>query len=289
MFERIVFGLPAEGRHTDRARKVFCLAIQEAQRFNHDYIGPEHLLLGLAKEGNGVAANVLKNFGVDLGKLRSMVEQKIGRGDYTMVLDGKLGNSKIKPVVERAIEECRSLGHNYIGTEHLLLALTADLNSTAYKIIQDCGVDPGRLRTEILDLLGPSEEVAKPTDTRQSIKEIIRSVVDSGLERQVELLGITSGITKVPAEPDSQLREIYHFLTEYDQGRYILSEIQGVEPNDRSMLTSILEASHQRGALVRLSGKFVKGHDDRKEEPFFEVESVQLGEYKIETSKKEKT
>ena len=109
-------------KFTDRARKVLTLAQDEAQRFNHNYIGTEHLLLGLVREGEGVAARVLENMNVELAKVRTAVEFIIGRGDRPVV--GEVGlTPRAKPVIELAIDEARRLGHNYIGTEHLLLAL----------------------------------------------------------------------------------------------------------------------------------------------------------------------
>src|SRR3981081_856443 len=110
-------------RFTDRARKVMQLANQEAQRFNHEYIGTEHILLGLVKEGTGVAANVLKNLDIDLRKIRLEVE-KIVQAGPDMVTMGKLPQTpRAKKVIEYSIEEARNLNHNYVGTEHLLLGL----------------------------------------------------------------------------------------------------------------------------------------------------------------------
>src|SRR5216683_7976200 len=110
-------------RFTDRARKVMILANEEAQRFNHEYIGTEHILLGLVKEGAGVAANVLKNLDIDLRKIRLEVE-KIVQSGPDMVTMGKLPQTpRAKKVIEYSIEEARNLNHNYVGTEHLLLGL----------------------------------------------------------------------------------------------------------------------------------------------------------------------
>ncbi len=112
-------------KFTDRARKVLTLAQDEAQRFNHNYIGTEHLLLGLVREGEGVAARVLENMNVELSKVRTAVEFIIGRGDRPVV--GEVGlTPRAKRVIELAIDEARRLGHNYIGTEHLLLGLVRE-------------------------------------------------------------------------------------------------------------------------------------------------------------------
>ena len=109
-------------KFTERARRVLTLAQEEAQRFNHNYIGTEHLLLGLVREGDGVAAKVLSNLGVELSKVRSAVEFIIGRGEKS--ISGEIGlTPRAKKVIELAVEEARRLNHNYIGTEHLLLGL----------------------------------------------------------------------------------------------------------------------------------------------------------------------
>src|SRR5213596_721421 len=110
-------------RFTDRARKVMQLANQEAQRLHHEYIGTEHILLGLIREGSGVAANVLKNLDIDLRKVRQEVE-KLVQVSLEVCAPGRLPQTpRAKKVVEYAIEEARNVNHNYVGTEHILLGL----------------------------------------------------------------------------------------------------------------------------------------------------------------------
>src|SRR5262245_53101499 len=141
-------------RFTDRARKVMQLANQEAQRFNHEYIGTEHILLGLVKEGSGVAANVLKNLDVDLRKIRLEVE-KIVQSGPDMVTMGKLPQTpRTKKVIEYAIEEARELNHNYIGTEHLLLGLLREEEGVAAQVLMNLGLKVENVRQEVLHLLG---------------------------------------------------------------------------------------------------------------------------------------
>jgi ATP-dependent Clp protease ATP-binding subunit ClpC len=124
-------------RFTDRARKVMALANQEAQRFNHEYIGTEHVLLGLVKEGSGVGANVLKNLDVDLRKVRLEVEKLVKSGP-DMVTMGKLPQTpRAKKVIEYAIEEARNLNHNYVGTEHLLLGLLREQDGVAAQVLMN--------------------------------------------------------------------------------------------------------------------------------------------------------
>jgi ATP-dependent Clp protease ATP-binding subunit ClpC len=148
MFERL----------TDRARKVMALANQEAQRFNHEYIGTEHILLGLVKEGSGVGANVLKNLGIDLRKVRLEVEKLVKSGPE-MVTMGKLPQTpRAKKVIEYAIEEARNLNHNYVGTEHLLLGLLREQDGVAAQVLLNLGLKLEEVREEVLNLLGAGGE-----------------------------------------------------------------------------------------------------------------------------------
>ena len=141
-------------RFTDRARKVMQLANQEAQRFNHEYVGTEHVLLGLVKEGSGVAANVLKNLDVDLRKIRVEVE-KIVQSGPDMVTMGKLPQTpRAKKVIEYAIEEARNLNHNYVGTEHLLLGLLREQEGVAAQVLMNLNLKLEEVREEVLNLLG---------------------------------------------------------------------------------------------------------------------------------------
>jgi len=149
-------------RFTDRARKVMALANQEAQRFNHEYIGTEHILLGLVKEGSGVGANVLKNLDVDLRKVRLEVEKLVKSGP-DMVTMGKLPQTpRAKKVIEYAIEEARSLNHNYVGTEHLLLGLLREHDGVAAQVLMNLGLKLEEVREEVLNLLGAGVENEEP-------------------------------------------------------------------------------------------------------------------------------
>lgn len=153
-------------RFTDRARKVMQLANQEAQRFNHEYIGTEHILLGLVKEGSGVAANVLKNLEVDLRKIRLEVE-KIVQSGPDMVTMGKLPQTpRAKKVIEYAMEEARNLNHNYVGTEHLLLGLIREQEGVAAQVLMNLGLKLEDVREEVLNLLGHGMEGAEGTSER---------------------------------------------------------------------------------------------------------------------------
>ena len=145
-------------RFTDRARKVMQLANQEAQRFNHEYIGTEHILLGLVKEGSGVAANVLKNLEVDLRKIRLEVEKLVQSGPE-MVTMGKLPQTpRAKKVIEYSMEEARNLNHNYVGTEHILLGLLREQEGVAAQVLMNLGLKLEEVREEVLNLLGHGME-----------------------------------------------------------------------------------------------------------------------------------
>src|SRR4029078_4526409 len=143
-------------RFTDRARKVMQLANQEAQRFNHEYIGTEHILLGLVKEGSGVAANVLKNLDIDLRRVRLEVERIVqpGPGGDQVVMGRLPHTPRAKKVIEYSIEEARNLNHNYVGTEHLLLGLLREEEGVAAQVLMNLGLKLEDVREEVLNLLG---------------------------------------------------------------------------------------------------------------------------------------
>lgn len=142
-------------RFTDRARKAMALANQEAQRLHHEYIGTEHILLGLINEGYGVAANVLKNTNVDLAKARLEVEKLAPRGPTANTL-GKLPHTiQTKKVIELTIQEARNLHHSYVGTEHLLLGLLALPESIAAQVLTNFGLTCEAVRELVLNLLEP--------------------------------------------------------------------------------------------------------------------------------------
>src|SRR5215475_15998541 len=142
-------------KFTERARKVLQLAQEEAQRFNHNYIGTEHLLLGLVREGEGVAAKVLGNLGVELNKVRSAVEFTIGRGDRTVAGDIGL-TPRAKKVIELSVDEARRLNHHYIGTEHLLLGLVREGEGIAAGVLESLGVSLDKVRSQVIYVLNQS-------------------------------------------------------------------------------------------------------------------------------------
>jgi ATP-dependent Clp protease ATP-binding subunit ClpC len=130
------------------------LAHQEAQRFHHEYLGTEHILLGLVQEGSGVAAHVLKNLDIDLRKIRREVEKIVQPGPGA-IRTGRLPQTpKAKKVIEYAIEEARGLNHNYVGTEHMLLGLLRDQEGVAAQVLLNLGLQLEAVRAEVRNLLG---------------------------------------------------------------------------------------------------------------------------------------
>jgi ATP-dependent Clp protease ATP-binding subunit ClpC len=154
-------------KFTERAKKVLVLAQEEAQRFNHNYIGTEHLLLGLVREGEGIAAKVLSNLGVELQKVRSAVEFIIGRGDRMVIGDISL-TPRAKKVIELAVEEARRLNHNYIGTEHLLLGLVREGEGIAAGVLESLGVNLEKVRTQVIQVVSQSTTTAPAEGKQQS-------------------------------------------------------------------------------------------------------------------------
>jgi len=139
-------------KFSERARRVLSLAQEEAQRFNHNYIGTEHILLGIARETEGLAARVLGNLGVDLNKVRSAVEFIIGRGERPA--QGEIGlTPRAKKVVELAVDEARRMSHTYIGTEHVLIGLLREGEGVAAGVLESLGVDLEKIRSETQRLL----------------------------------------------------------------------------------------------------------------------------------------
>src|SRR5213593_2614713 len=141
-------------RFNDRAKRTLALAQDEAIRFNHNYIGVEHLLLGLIREGEGVAARVLNSLGVDLAKARTSVEFIIGRGDSTTAPSEITLSPRTKQVIELAIDEARKLGHSHVGTEHLLLGIVREGQGVASGVLESLGVSLEQVRHQVIATLG---------------------------------------------------------------------------------------------------------------------------------------
>jgi len=143
-------------RFTEHARNVMALANQEAQQFGHEYIGTEHILWGLAKEVTGVAATVLKHFDVDLKPLRKEMEALLEGRPHKETVEALPQSQPAKDVLSSAIEEARTLHHNYIGTEHLLLGLMHDSEMISAQVLANLGLQLDAVRDEVRKLAPPS-------------------------------------------------------------------------------------------------------------------------------------
>ena len=164
-------------KFSERARRVLSLAQEEAQRFNHNYIGTEHILLGLVRETEGVAAKVLSNLGVELGKVRSAVEFIIGRGERHT--PGEIGlTPRAKKVIELAVDEARRLNHHYIGTEHILIGLMREGEGVAAGVLESLGVSLDKVRAETSRILsqtqssGPGHSGAKASTRTPTLDQL---------------------------------------------------------------------------------------------------------------------
>src|ERR671914_2960659 len=140
---------------TERVRKVLAMAREEAARLHHEYVGTEHILLGLIREGEGVAAAVLQNLQVDLDEIQQKIEEQVKKGKATQTTGPDLPyTSRAKKVLELAMSEARELNHSYVGTEHLLLGLLREEKGIAAQVLTDAGVNLDAARAETLRLLG---------------------------------------------------------------------------------------------------------------------------------------
>eukprot|EP00850_Spirogloea_muscicola_P024886 SM001693S02572 [mRNA] locus=s1693:302:1988:+ [translate_table: standard] len=144
-------------RFTEKAIKVIMLAQEEARRLGHNFVGTEQILLGLIGEGTGIAAKVLKSMGVNLKEARVEVEKIIGRGSGFVAVEIPF-TPRAKRVLELSLEEARQLGHNYIGTEHLLLGLLREGEGVAARVLENLGADPSNIRTQVIRMVGESTE-----------------------------------------------------------------------------------------------------------------------------------
>jgi len=163
-------------RFTDRSRKVMMLANQAAIRLNHEYIGTEHVLLGLLQEGSGVASNVLKNLDLSIAKLEETSTNivQVGPGLVRVGVYGQLPQTpRTKKVLEYAVEEARTLGHNYVGTEHILLGLLRETEGVAGQVLVKCGCKIEDVREEVLNLLGHETNTTETNSLLSGVPAVV--------------------------------------------------------------------------------------------------------------------
>jgi ATP-dependent Clp protease ATP-binding subunit ClpC len=189
-------------RFTERAKKVLTLAQEEAERSHHSYIGTEHLLLGLLREGEGLAAKVLNNLGVEIGKVRQTIESVLGRNER-IIIQQIIPTSRVKKVIEISFEEARRMGHNYVGTEHLLLGLLIEGEGIAAHVLEDLGASLDKVRAEIERLLHDSTvEDSEPAPKKPSKTPLLdqfgRDLTDLARKNQLDpVIGRETEIERV--------------------------------------------------------------------------------------------
>jgi ATP-dependent Clp protease ATP-binding subunit ClpC len=182
---------------TPRAQQVLALARKEADRFNHNYVGTEHLLLGLIKLGQGVAVNVLQKLGLDLETVRQEVEKQVGSGPENKMTGNIPYTPRVKKVLALAGKEAKALQHSYVGTEHILLGLLREGEGVAARVLKSLEVDLDRTRNEVLKELDPNftpseEEGEDSSESAQNLREpnpIFRAQQEALLPRLVDRRG----------------------------------------------------------------------------------------------------
>ena len=152
---------PKDNRFTDRAKRILFLAREEARRMQHDYVGTEHILLAIIREGEGVATAVLLNLGITTEPLKRRVEDMVPPGGGSLMMGDLPYNASARRAMEFAVEEARNLQHNYVGTEHLLLGLLDEPDGIANRALNFFGVDNDRVRSEILRLLAGEHQFSE--------------------------------------------------------------------------------------------------------------------------------
>jgi ATP-dependent Clp protease ATP-binding subunit ClpA len=230
-------------RFTDRARRVVVLAQEEAALLNHDYVGTEHLLLGLAHEGQGVAAKALESLGIRLEALRSQVEEAIGRGQRAP--SGHIPfTPRAKKVLELSLRESQQLGHDYIGTEHVLLGLVREGEGVAAQVLVKLGADLARTRAQVIELLsgsaGGPEEAAGTRPVPDEPGEVDEQLaqVRQQKEAAIEAEDFAKAAALRDAEKqllmrlhlDAVVQEVQRLHGEVERLRELLRQ-HGIEPN----------------------------------------------------------
>src|SRR5438876_1095771 len=231
-------------KFTERARKVLQLAQEEAQRFNHNYIGPEHILLGLTREGEGVAARVLTNLGVELPKVRAAVEFIIGRGDRMVM--GEIGlTPRAKKAIELAVDEAKRLNHHYIGTEHLLLGLVREGEGIAAGVLESLGINLEKVRTQtilVLSQSGASQKIKEPQvelvpqlmiellkEAHNMLVTVMQEKEQALKQKEFERAAELDKREKNLRDSISKLETFWHLQPGFAQRYYTQSEIEIVE------------------------------------------------------------
>jgi ATP-dependent Clp protease ATP-binding subunit ClpC len=246
-------------RFTDRARRVVVLAQEEARRLNHNYVGTEHILLGLIHEGEGVAAKALESLGISLEAVRQQVEEIIGQGEQAPSGHIPL-TPRVKKVLELSLREAKQLGHGYIGTEHILLGLIREGEGVAALVLVRLGADLNRVRQQVIQLLhghqgtAPEAEGARPPG-RSGREE--RTLLAQLLDRMTAVESRLSAIEqRVGTGPD--LRQLDEQIDQARRDREAAADAQDYENaaagRDRERQLAAEKASRQQ--------EWAAGHTD---------------------------
>src|SRR3972149_5095999 len=219
-------------RFTERARRVIILAQEEAKRLNHSAVGTEHILLGIIREGEGVASKVLESLNISPDRVRAEIESAIGRGERTPYEEVAFP-PRAKKVLELALDEARRLGHNYIGTEHLLLGLIREGEGVAARVLEAMGADLERVRAQVVYLLGEegttsySKQSSKtPTldefgrDLTKTARGDVPEVLRNKRVVQLDLAALVAG-TKYRGEFEERMKKVMEEIRKA-QGEVIL-------------------------------------------------------------------
>jgi ATP-dependent Clp protease ATP-binding subunit ClpC len=232
-------------RFTDRARRVVVLAQEEARLLNHDYVGTEHLLLGMIAEGQGVAATALESLGISLEAVRAQVEEIIGQGQQAP--SGHIPfTPRAKKVLELSLREANQLGHNYIGTEHILLGLIREGEGVAAQVLVKLGADLSRVRQQVIQLLsgyaGGKEGKEAGARTR-----LVRMTVPA------DLLVLTEELAQVRRQKEAAID-----AEDFDQA----TELRDAE---KELLTRLAEREQEWTAGVDLAAVIQENHNLHRE------------------------